>query len=771
MDWKIDPGFPDTDTSTVRPVYRDSGARMIAHQYQGPQWLSAKISETNKNEISRIYGAGHCINLMLYFVSCTYTQETGEFSYPLNDQFLSDYAQLLDAYKVGGGPLYIQAFPEFEIWYGDKSAAVQDAYRAKIVSHYRKMVQITRASYSNAYIGLCFFTRDFVGNTSQFYTRWDPVISISDVVWVNAMTTFRQWNMHAEEYIKSTRLLSTNWGLPIIFPFVEIWADKNTPIFGQTGSYQEDAQFFSNCITNWIGRVFTSPAEITSGSVTNWATNLRTLKSRNLLAFSLYAAHYNKPVAPPDPDGVVHPLESYTVLTNLMRSTARDYLYPIHETEFWQNSSNAPVASADWFIQEDTNCSSGALVSMDSAQPGDYITFKVPVTRNATYRVLTRIRKQSDGGKFRLRIDGAALPQDTERDSSTSNSGKDYAELDHGLIEFRDVTRTHWAEFSLMVTGAGEGGGHKLAVDCIKLESQVAPMIPQTPTGLQAVGAGDGKLLLIWNKVAGAESYILKRSFSRNGPFAVVVASLTENRYVDTGLENGVTCHYVVSAVNSVGEGPESAAVSGMPATMVVDNADAEGVTVGGVWTLSASTTGFNGLNYLHDGNTGSGKSVRFTPNLPAGGRYQVYLRWTSEMNRASNVPIDVNHADGTTTLSVNQRLNGGAWLLAGVFRFEAGTFGNVVIRNTGANGYVIADAVRFVHLPAPPPVLQAECVDGEFRLSFSSQAGYRYYLELKQILNASGWTTLRSIEGTGGIINLADPLSSTSRLYRIRVE
>jgi FAD dependent oxidoreductase len=61
--------------------------------------------------------------------------------------------------------------------------------------------------------------------------------------------------------------------------------------------------------------------------------------------------------------------------------------------------------------------------------------------------------------------------------------------------------------------------------------------------------------------------------------------------------------------------------------TGVVDNADASGVTVTGAWTTSTATAGFWGANYIHDQNAGKGiKSVRFTPNLPVAGDYEVYL-------------------------------------------------------------------------------------------------------------------------------------------------
>lgn len=137
---------------------------------------------------------------------------------------------------------------------------------------------------------------------------------------------------------------------------------------------------------------------------------------------------------------------------------------------------------------------------------------------------------------------------------------------------------------------------------------------------------------------------------------------------------------------------------------VIVDNTANPGVAITGSWTTSNSTAapGFYGANYLHDGNAGKGsKSVRFTPNLPGGGIYEVYLRWTAYSNRASNVPIDIVHANGTDYVQVDQRANGGQWILLGNYSFDAGTGGSVLVSNTGTNGYVVADAVRFVWLNA----------------------------------------------------------------------
>ncbi|MEK7949352.1 FAD-dependent oxidoreductase [Luteolibacter soli] len=135
---------------------------------------------------------------------------------------------------------------------------------------------------------------------------------------------------------------------------------------------------------------------------------------------------------------------------------------------------------------------------------------------------------------------------------------------------------------------------------------------------------------------------------------------------------------------------------------IVVDNADATGVTLTGTWTAASATTGFNGTDYLHDGNVRDGScSARFTPNLPAAGSYEVFLRWTAHTNRATNVPVEIRLPGGVVqNRTVNQQANGGVWYSLGSFTFAAGsstTNGSVTVRDSGVNGYVIADAVRFL--------------------------------------------------------------------------
>jgi hypothetical protein len=122
-----------------------------------------------------------------------------------------------------------------------------------------------------------------------------------------------------------------------------------------------------------------------------------------------------------------------------------------------------------------------------------------------------------------------------------------------------------------------------------------------------------------------------------------------------------------------------------------------------GFETVSSAAAPYVGDGYRHDGNQDHGRQwARYTPDLPAAGKYEVRLSYAPNPNRATNVPVTIVHADGKTTVTVNQRKPPtieGAWVSLGTFRFEKGKAGSVEVGNRDTDGYVIVDAVQW--LPA----------------------------------------------------------------------
>jgi hypothetical protein len=142
-----------------------------------------------------------------------------------------------------------------------------------------------------------------------------------------------------------------------------------------------------------------------------------------------------------------------------------------------------------------------------------------------------------------------------------------------------------------------------------------------------------------------------------------------------------------------------SAAVRIDPATLagiVVDDEQAEQT---GAWLHSVSAGPYVGAGYLHDNNEEQGRrKVCFTPNLAKAGKYEVRLFYSPNPNRATNVLVVIKSADGEKSVRVNQKLShAGKGISLGVFAFDAGKAGHVEVRNDGADGYVIADAVQWI--------------------------------------------------------------------------
>ena len=134
------------------------------------------------------------------------------------------------------------------------------------------------------------------------------------------------------------------------------------------------------------------------------------------------------------------------------------------------------------------------------------------------------------------------------------------------------------------------------------------------------------------------------------------------------------------------------------PDARFVDDTDA---TLTGSWSFSrAGGPTYYGSGYLvARGGDGSVRAEWRLGSAPAG-EYQLFARWADHNKRATNAPYTIRHADGTTRLTANQRVNGGTWQRLGTFRLNADS--SVTLAND-ANGEVVADAIRLLPVNAEP--------------------------------------------------------------------
>lgn len=92
--------------------------------------------------------------------------------------------------------------------------------------------------------------------------------------------------------------------------------------------------------------------------------------------------------------------------------------------------------------------------------------------------------------------------------------------------------------------------GLTYAITSISVYSTGAP--PGAPTGLRATSVGPTSVGLAWNSVVGAASY---RVYRGN---VLIASGITATTYTVSGLNTGTQYVFYVSAVNEIGEGPQS---------------------------------------------------------------------------------------------------------------------------------------------------------------------------------------------------------------------
>ena len=119
-----------------------------------------------------------------------------------------------------------------------------------------------------------------------------------------------------------------------------------------------------------------------------------------------------------------------------------------------------------------------------------------------------------------------------------------------------------------------------------------AALPPPPPTGLTAA-PGNGHVLLDWNAPSPPTGFNVKRSTTNGGPYAIIAGNLTGTSWLDTGLVNGGTYYYVLSALLPGSESPNSAPVAATPCGLPAGWADQDIGSVGYAGSASGCANAF----------------------------------------------------------------------------------------------------------------------------------------------------------------------------------
>lgn len=283
------------------------------------------------------------------------------------------------------------------------------------------------------------------------------------------------------------------------------------------------------------------------------------------------------------------------------------------------------------------------------------------------------------------------------------------------------------------------------AIDSEGFESNVATTtinilsaIPSAPSDLSAVQFNGSRIDLSWTDNAFNESSLqLQRKVGAGNFSTLATLGASVTSYSDTNIEPNTEYSYRILASNSEGNSDWSNTVTlttmdlraptGVTVTVIdsanlqidwtdvataetsyvlerrtgqieiiVDNLDGAQTSSTGSWTSSTNVPGYYGEDYVHDGNLGNGSaSFRFTPQIDYSGTYEVFTWHSSNASRASNVPFVISHDGGIANHTVDQKSNSGMWVSLGSYALSNGAY--LEMSNTSTNGYVSADAARFV--------------------------------------------------------------------------
>ena len=150
---------------------------------------------------------------------------------------------------------------------------------------------------------------------------------------------------------------------------------------------------------------------------------------------------------------------------------------------------------------------------------------------------------------------------------STTSGGEGATPYRTGITSpaFTDTGLTNGTTYYYQVT-AVNGGGESPKSSQVSATPQLTT--PSAPTGLTATG-GNGQVALSWTPSTGAASYNVYRSTTSGGEGGTAYATgITSTTLTDTGLANGTTYYYQVTAVNPAGQSPKSGEASGTPSAV-----------------------------------------------------------------------------------------------------------------------------------------------------------------------------------------------------------
>jgi hypothetical protein len=134
----------------------------------------------------------------------------------------------------------------------------------------------------------------------------------------------------------------------------------------------------------------------------------------------------------------------------------------------------------------------------------------------------------------------------------------------------------------------------------------------------------------------------------------------------------------------------------------VIHYTDSEHFSANGTWVVETAIGIVNLFEFkFMTGTAAVPSQAIYTLPITEDGNYQISLLYKPGTERAANVPITIQHADGAANVTWNMQRGStyGFAVPVGTYRFVAAQTNTVTLSTANANGKVIADSVGFVKI------------------------------------------------------------------------
>lgn len=298
----------------------------------------------------------------------------------------------------------------------------------------------------------------------------------------------------------------------------------------------------------------------------------------------------------------------------------------------------------------------------------------------------------------------------------------------------------------------------------IALASSAMPALAQAPSAPSGIGAlpATSSANLTWSVVSGATSYNIYRSTTSGGEGTTpYLTGITTHAYTDTGLTDGQTYYYEVTAVNSSGESSKSTEASVSP-NYYINCGGNSSVTVGSglIYEADAEYSGGSPDNITHSISAGSPALYQaqrvgqtFTYTLPMNnGSYTLDLRFAEIEYSGSGQGVFSVAANGTTVLA-NEDIYadaGGEYIGVEHEYPVTVTDGTLTVTFTASTGNAAVAAISVLNpeAPAPPTHLTATAGNAQVSLAWTGNASATSY-NIYRSTSTGTWIYLSGVTGT----------------------